>query len=76
MAPEFDYLIHLVRCAIHDLQPKELPPGMDFNVLYECDAFHHVANIAFDSLNKLEKSRKDRSTPSGCCTMTRQWFAV
>lgn len=47
------YLIHLVRCAIHDLQPRELPEGMSFELVYECGVYHHVANIAFYSVEKL-----------------------
>ena len=50
---ECDYLIHLVRCTIHDLQPMELPDGMDFEYVYEWGVFHHIANIAFYSVEKL-----------------------
>ena len=51
---EWDYLIHLIRCAIHDQQPRELPEGFDFERIYEYGAYHHVANIAFYSLEKLK----------------------
>ncbi len=52
---ECDYLIHLIRCAIHGLQPRELPEELDFKWVYECGAFHQVANIAFYSVEKLAK---------------------
>ena len=44
---EFDYLIHLVRCAVHGEAPQELPEGFDFQRVYECGEYHHIANIAF-----------------------------
>lgn len=52
---ECDYLIHLVRCGIHDLQPQELPDGLKFEQVYDWGVYHHVANIAFYSVEKLEK---------------------
>ena len=51
---ESGYLIHLVRCAVHGLQPRELPEGLCFELVYECGIYHHVANIAFYSLEKLK----------------------
>lgn len=50
---ECEYLIHLVRCTIHDLQPQELPEGLDFERVYGWGVYHHVANIAFYSVEKL-----------------------
>lgn len=50
---EWDYLIHLLHCAIHSRQPEELPEGLDFARVYELGAFHHIANIAFYSVEKL-----------------------
>lgn len=50
---EYEYLIHLVRCAIHDLQPRELPDGLSFERVYEWGVNHHIANIAFYSVEKL-----------------------
>jgi hypothetical protein len=52
---EYDYLIHLVKCAIHSLQPQELPENFDFERVYEHGVYHHVANIAFYSVEKLGK---------------------
>ena len=51
---ECDYLIHLVRCTIHNLQPRELPDGLNFERVYEWGLYHHVANIAFYSVEKLK----------------------
>ena len=55
---EWDYLIHLVRCAIHDQQPQELPDSLDFQRVYEYGVYHHIANIAFYSVQKLERKPK------------------
>lgn len=51
---EYDYLIHLVRCGIHDLQPQEPPQGLKLEWVFEYGKFHQVANIAFYSLEKLK----------------------
>ena len=56
---ECDYLIHLVRCGIHNTQPEELPQGLDFQRVYEWGAYHHVANIAFYALEKLKTKPQD-----------------
>ena len=50
---EYDYLIHLIRCGICDEQPGELPESFRFEQVYECGNYHHVANIVFDSIEKL-----------------------
>lgn len=50
---EFDYLIHLVRCAVRGECPQELPEGFDFQRVYEYGEYHHIANIAFYSVEKL-----------------------
>ena len=51
---ECDYLIHLVRCAIHKEQPQELPDTFDFERVYRFGVHHQVANIAFYSVEKLK----------------------
>ena len=56
---ECDYLIHLIRCAIHNQQPCELPQGLCFDRIYECGVYHHVANIAFYSVEKLTNKPAD-----------------
>lgn len=50
---EYHYLVHLIRCTIHDQQPQELPKGLKFERVFECGKFHQVANIAFYSIEKL-----------------------
>lgn len=56
---ECDYLIHLVRCAIHNEQPQELPETFDFERVYQFGVHHQVANIAFYSVEKLERKPQD-----------------
>lgn len=52
---EWDYLIHLVQCALHNKQPRELPGELSFQAVYDYGVYHHVANIAFESLQRLTK---------------------
>ena len=59
MHDEWEYLIHLIRCAIHDKPAQELPEGLDFGKVFQCAAFHHVANIAFYSVEKLENKPQE-----------------
>lgn len=56
---ECDYLIHLVRCAVHDLQPRELPKGLDFQRVYEWGLYHQIGNIAFCSVEKLKTKPRE-----------------
>lgn len=50
----FYYLIHLVRCAIHDKAPSELPVGAMFDSVYKCAVSHDIANIAYYSIERLQ----------------------
>jgi len=50
---EYDYLIHLVRCAIHEKTPSECPNGVSFDSVYDAAKSHDIANIAFYSVEKL-----------------------
>ena len=52
---ECDYLLHLVKCAIHNEQPDELPENLSFERAYQFGLHHQIANIAFYSVEKLEK---------------------
>ncbi len=51
---EYDYLIHLLKCAVNDLIPEEIPDGMLFEKIYKYALFHDVANIAFCSVERLD----------------------
>lgn len=51
---EWNYVIHLVRCALHGLPPQELPEGLQFAQVFQCAQDHQVANIAFCALDKLK----------------------
>lgn len=52
---EYAYLIHLVKCAIHDQQPQELPDTLRFDKVYQYGEQHQIANIAFYSVQRLQK---------------------
>ena len=51
---ECEYLVHLLRCAIHDQKPEELPEGLSFQNVFRYGLAHDVANLAFYALEKLE----------------------
>lgn len=55
MHDSYDYLIHLVRCAIHDHAPSELFDGAVFDSVYKCGTAHDIANLAYYSVEKLQK---------------------
>lgn len=50
---EYEYLIHLIKCAIRDLEPEEKPQELSFEKVFKYGKTHEVANIAFVSLQKL-----------------------
>lgn len=56
---EFDYLIHLLKCALGSDKPNEKPDGVSFENVFECALKHDVANLAFYSVEKLE-NKPDR----------------
>ena len=51
---EYDYLIHLIKCAIRGYQPDEKPEKLSFEKIFEYGRIHEVANIAFVSIQKLQ----------------------
>lgn len=51
---EYEYLIHLIRCALRNQQPTEKPAILSFEKTYEYGKAHEVANIAFVSVQKLQ----------------------
>lgn len=68
---EYEYLIHLVKAAIHDTQPAEKPPHLLFEKVYRYGVQHEVANIAFYSVQKLQ-NKPDEALLSDwevCCNM-------
>ena len=50
---DFEYLIHLIYCAINNIQPEEKPEEISFSDVFELGKAHEVANIAFLSVDKL-----------------------
>lgn len=51
---EYDYLIHLIRCAIHGTVPENIPDGFSFEKVLEYGRVHEVANIAFLAVQKMQ----------------------
>lgn len=56
---EYEYLIHLIKCAIHNRQPEEKPKTLSFEKVLEYGKIHEVANIAFVSVQKLKIKPKE-----------------
>lgn len=52
---EYEYLVHLLRCALQEQQPEELPKKLSFQKVFHYGKLHEVANIAFLSIEKLER---------------------
>lgn len=57
---EYDYLIHLVRSAVRDEQPQELPDHLSFEKVYDCALAHDIANLSFYGIEKLQTQPNDR----------------
>ncbi len=51
---EYEYLVHLVRCAVQETNPVEIPDGLSFDKVFKLGKEHEVANIAFVSVEKLQ----------------------
>lgn len=51
---DYEYLLHLVSCAVNDLQPKEKPEGVSFLNVFTLGKAHEVANIAYLSVERLK----------------------
>ena len=43
----YDYLIHLITCAIHNRTPEPLPNGIDAEQVLSCSIRHEVAGFAY-----------------------------
>jgi len=52
---EYGYLIRLLRAAIRQETPEELPEGLSFETVYRHAMEHDVANLAFYAVERLQK---------------------
>lgn len=50
----YDYLVHLIFCAIHKETPEPLPGGITHEQVLECAIDHEVAGFAYFGLKRLE----------------------
>ena len=50
---EYEYLVHLIQCAIQNKQPCEKPINLSFDKVLQYGMEHEVANIALVSVEKL-----------------------
>ena len=51
---EYEYLLHLLRCAVHGAVPEPIPDGVSFEQVLQYGMKHEVANIAFLAVKKLK----------------------
>lgn len=51
---DYEYLIHLLICALKDEQPEEKPENISFEKVFTLGKLHEVGNIAFLSVDRLE----------------------
>ena len=56
---EYDYLIHLLKCAVNNEKPMPLPNELSFNTVFKYGMKHDVANLAFYSIEKLAQKPCD-----------------
>ncbi len=56
---EYEYLVHLVACALQDKQPAEKGENLSFDKVFQYGKEHEVANIAFVSVEKLKYKPND-----------------
>jgi len=56
---EYDYLIHLLRCAVRNEQPTQVPEGISLEAVYKLAIEHDVANIAYISIERLKDKPSD-----------------
>ena len=49
------YLLHLLNCALKEVQPCEKPDVADYNELFQLAKFHSVANLAYYAIERLEQ---------------------
>ena len=50
----YDYLIHLIACAIHKETPQPLPDGIDYAQVLSCAVRHDVSGFAYLGIMKAD----------------------
>lgn len=50
---DYGYFLHLAKCALNDLQPKEKPPEVIFENVFQIARRHSVPNLLWYSIEKL-----------------------
>ncbi|WP_294835694.1 nucleotidyltransferase family protein [uncultured Eubacterium sp.] len=64
---DYGYFLHLAKCALNDLQPKEKPPEVIFENVFQIARRHSVPNLLWYSIEKLNH----KSSPE----LMTQWFS-
>lgn len=64
---DYGYFLHLAKCALNDLQPKEKPPEVIFENVFQIARRHSVPNLLWYSIEKLNH----KPSPE----LMTQWFS-
>ena len=64
---DYGYFLHLAKCALNDLQPKEKPPEVIFENIFQIARRHSVPNLLWYSIEKLNH----KPSPE----LMTQWFS-
>lgn len=56
---DYEYLIHLLYCAVHDTPPQEKPEGVSFENVFLIAKAHEVVPMAFQSVQQLRMKPDD-----------------
>ena len=59
-----NYLIHLLRCAVSDEEPKDIPDEIETDKFFQFCLYHKVENIAYMSLSRTDVSLIPEETMS------------
>lgn len=51
---DYEYLIHLLYCAVHDTPPQEKPEGVSFENVFRMAKAHEVVPMAYLSVERLQ----------------------
>lgn len=56
---DYEYLIHLLYCAVHDTPPQEKPEDVSFENVFKIAKAHEVVPMAFQSVERLQQKPTD-----------------
>ena len=58
---DYEYLIHLLYCAVNDTQPQEKPESVSFQNVLSIAALHEVVPMAYCSIERLQNKPEEET---------------